>query len=616
MVDGGSARACVHDEVKRGSRHGDVVGCGVGANRWRLGLTKWAERLVAPFQLSNGYGLFRSMTGVGPSVLDSHGRVVSQVARPELILEVSMGEDCTDSAAISDEKACQWLPFEFHYKPGNVARAPAWVAPHLPRLDWQMWFAALSYDWQSTAWFPTMLQGLCRRAHPVVDLLGHHGIPFAPFGKGAGPNFIRVRKLLYDFTVRYETTAVMYEAPKGERTDLQRTCSKLATASACDEARRHCQVSLSTGKCENRVSISHKLVKEQSPDWWTRHSATAFTPVMAFDEFKTKGYLPSGNSLPNMPITFGGKFVHERKLLAHHCAKACERYTECVAFTYLPSRGACYLKSVAAPARGVDCEKDCWHYGIVESHLQIKHAYLPLDSRLSFLKIAGVVTLILLLAQAPIFTGIDWTSLTAEAERRVYLRQATMLATWVALLGVIIWAVHYTAKHLGQVFIPYILGAGAGMMLSCYLFHVETNLEQSPQYKPSLDLNSRINSSKPAVAKHARIFGGTQNSLYGILYNIVLIVLSLIFEVLPDQYAILLTILALTGLGVLFSLYQLYISFVVECVACPVRVGICVINVALLWLTLYITEMQRAFLEYDSFFLDAMAHATKSTHGD
>jgi len=91
-----------------------------------------------------------------------------------------------------------------------------------------------------------------------------------------------------------------------------------------------------------------------------------------------------------------------------------------------------------------------------------------------------------------------------------------------------------------------------------------------------------------------------------------------------------------------------------------VRVGIAGINIALLWLTLYITQefpqltpraaprkhpanlppgskkaprksiawcaavltrmlaeqMQRAFLEYDSFFLDAMAHATKSTHGD
>jgi hypothetical protein len=53
-----------------------------------------------------------------------------------------------------------------------------------------------------------------------------------------------------------------------------------------------------------------------------------------------------------------------------------------------------------------------------------------------------------------------------------------VLITWVTLLGMVIWAVHYTAHHLGQVFIPYMLGAGAGMMLSCYLFHVETNLEQ------------------------------------------------------------------------------------------------------------------------------------------
>jgi len=53
-----------------------------------------------------------------------------------------------------------------------------------------------------------------RRTQPVVDLLGHHGVPFKPFSQGPGPNFVRVRKLLYDFTVRYETTAVTYEAPK------------------------------------------------------------------------------------------------------------------------------------------------------------------------------------------------------------------------------------------------------------------------------------------------------------------------------------------------------------------------------------------------------------------
>jgi len=34
---------------------------------------------LEPFLIANGYGLFRDMTGVGPSVLDSHGRVVAQV---------------------------------------------------------------------------------------------------------------------------------------------------------------------------------------------------------------------------------------------------------------------------------------------------------------------------------------------------------------------------------------------------------------------------------------------------------------------------------------------------------------------------------------------------------
>jgi hypothetical protein len=39
-------------------------------------------------------------------------------------------------------------------------------------------------------------------------------------------------------------------------------------------------------------------------------------------------------------------------------------------------------------------------------------------------------------------------------------------------------------------------------------------------------------------------------------------------------------------------------------------------NVSLVLLTMYITDMQRAFLEYDSAFIDAMEHSTKHTHGD
>ena len=37
----------------------------------------------------------------------------------------------------------EWRDYEFRYKPGDVMRRPRWNIPHQPRLDWQMWFAAL-----------------------------------------------------------------------------------------------------------------------------------------------------------------------------------------------------------------------------------------------------------------------------------------------------------------------------------------------------------------------------------------------------------------------------------------------------------------------------------------
>lgn len=53
------------------------------------GLSRWSFDLLEPFSISNGYGLFRSVTGVGPMVLDPSGRQVPKVVRPELIIEVS-----------------------------------------------------------------------------------------------------------------------------------------------------------------------------------------------------------------------------------------------------------------------------------------------------------------------------------------------------------------------------------------------------------------------------------------------------------------------------------------------------------------------------------------------
>jgi hypothetical protein len=117
--------------------------------------------LTAPWHLVNSYGLFAVMT----------------TQRHEIILEGSRdGQD--------------WRAYEFRHKPGDVRRPPTFVAPHQPRLDWQMWFAALS-RYEDQPWF----MGFCRRllegSPPVLSLLARNPFPDAP------PRYLRA--VLYDY---------------------------------------------------------------------------------------------------------------------------------------------------------------------------------------------------------------------------------------------------------------------------------------------------------------------------------------------------------------------------------------------------------------------------------
>ena len=45
------------------------------------------------------------------------------------------------------------------YKPGNASTPPPLVTPHQPRLDWQMWFAALGPHTQAP-WFTSLVYRL------------------------------------------------------------------------------------------------------------------------------------------------------------------------------------------------------------------------------------------------------------------------------------------------------------------------------------------------------------------------------------------------------------------------------------------------------------------------
>ncbi|XP_045322149.1 lipase maturation factor 2 isoform X3 [Leopardus geoffroyi] len=97
---------------------------------------------VEHLQLANSYGLFRRMTGLG--------------GRPEVVLEGSYDGH-------------RWVEIEFMYKPGNVSRPPPIVAPHQPRLDWQMWFAALGPHSHSP-WFTGLVLRLLQGKEPATHL--------------------------------------------------------------------------------------------------------------------------------------------------------------------------------------------------------------------------------------------------------------------------------------------------------------------------------------------------------------------------------------------------------------------------------------------------------------
>ncbi|MEO5969507.1 MAG: lipase maturation factor family protein [Bdellovibrionia bacterium] len=86
-----------------------------------------------------------------------------------------------------------WLPYEFRYKPGDLRRAPSFVTFHMPRLDWQMWFAALD-SYEHTPWVGGFMARLLEGSPPILKLLGHNPFENQP------PRYIRALRYGYKFS--------------------------------------------------------------------------------------------------------------------------------------------------------------------------------------------------------------------------------------------------------------------------------------------------------------------------------------------------------------------------------------------------------------------------------
>ena len=126
-----------------------------------------------PFHLVNTYGAFGSI-----------GRI-----RREVVIEG------TDEPQITGQTV--WKEYEFKGKPGAVRRLPRQWAPYHLRLDWLMWFAAISPGY-AQQWLTPFLQRLLRNDRSALRLLRHNPFPESP------PRYVRAQLYQYRFTTLAE----------------------------------------------------------------------------------------------------------------------------------------------------------------------------------------------------------------------------------------------------------------------------------------------------------------------------------------------------------------------------------------------------------------------------
>lgn len=121
------------------------------------------HKFSRPFLIANSYGLFARMT----------------IQRPEIQIQASV-----------DGKV--WKNYEFKYKLNNINQPLRQVAPHQPRLDWQMWFAALRGTFPDRGWLPSFILRLLQGNKSVTSLLKS-----SPYKQK--PKYIRALLIFYEF---------------------------------------------------------------------------------------------------------------------------------------------------------------------------------------------------------------------------------------------------------------------------------------------------------------------------------------------------------------------------------------------------------------------------------
>lgn len=130
----------------------------------------WTVKIMSalwPLRSTNSYGLFSVMT----------------TERPEITIETSAD-------------GLTWEPLVFRYKMAPGKSALPLFPPHMPRLDWQMWFAALEFraTGRIPDWMSPFLHRVMQQSPSVLALLKPNP------ALASSPRFLRIRLDLLTFT--------------------------------------------------------------------------------------------------------------------------------------------------------------------------------------------------------------------------------------------------------------------------------------------------------------------------------------------------------------------------------------------------------------------------------
>lgn len=128
------------------------------------------NRSFSKFRLVNTYGAFGGVTR-------TRYEVVVQGTRADTI-----------------DGETEWQSYAFPCKPGPPQRAPCLISPYHYRLDWQMWFAAMSSEAENHPWFLGLVYRLLEGHRGLAGLLANNPFPDRP------PTYIRALRYEYEFT--------------------------------------------------------------------------------------------------------------------------------------------------------------------------------------------------------------------------------------------------------------------------------------------------------------------------------------------------------------------------------------------------------------------------------